>query len=55
MLRSRFFTAEQVEAITFLLASAVDGLTTENVSVLDDAGRVLSAATEPTRRPPASP
>ena len=40
-------TAEQVEAIAFLLASAVDGLTTENVSVLDDAGRVLSAASEP--------
>lgn len=39
--------AEQVEAITFLLASAVDGLTSENVSVLDDAGRVLSAAIEP--------
>jgi flagellar M-ring protein FliF len=40
-------TSEQVEAIRFLLASAVDGLTTENVSVLDDSGRVLSAATEP--------
>lgn len=40
-------TGEQVEAIRFLLASAVDGLTTENVSVLDDSGRVLSAANEP--------
>jgi flagellar M-ring protein FliF len=40
-------STEQVEAITFLLASAVDGLTTENVSVLDDAGRVLYAAAEP--------
>lgn len=40
-------TEEQVEAIRFLLSSAVDGLTTENVSVLDDSGRVLSAASEP--------
>lgn len=40
-------TSEQVEAIRYLLASAVDGLTSENVSVLDDSGRVLSAATEP--------
>ncbi|NNF12931.1 MAG: flagellar M-ring protein FliF [Gemmatimonadetes bacterium] len=40
-------TSEQVEAITFLMASAVDGLTSEGVSVLDDAGRVLSAAAEP--------
>ena len=40
-------TSEQVEAITFLLASAVDGLASEGVSVLDDAGRVLSAAAEP--------
>lgn len=40
-------TTEQVEAITFLVASSVDGLTSENVSVVDDAGRVLSAATEP--------
>jgi flagellar M-ring protein FliF len=40
-------TAEQVEAITFLVASSVDGLTSENVSVIDDAGRVLSAAVEP--------
>jgi flagellar M-ring protein FliF len=39
--------AEQVEAIVFLIASAVDGLTSESVSVLDDAGRVLSAAAEP--------
>lgn len=43
-------TSEQVEAITFLLASAVDGLTSEGVSVLDDAGRVLSAASEPNSR-----
>ena len=40
-------TSQQVEAITFLLASAVDGLSSEAVSVLDDAGRVLSAASEP--------
>jgi flagellar M-ring protein FliF len=39
-------TTEQVEAITFLLASAVEGLNSESVSVLDDAGRVLSAAAE---------
>ncbi len=40
-------TTQQVEAITFLVASAVDGLSSEAVSVLDDAGRVLSAAAEP--------
>lgn len=40
-------TSQQVEAITFLLASAVDGLTSEGVSVVDDAGRVLSSAVEP--------
>lgn len=40
-------TEEQVEAITFLVASSVDGLTSENVSVIDDSGRVLSAAAEP--------
>lgn len=40
-------TSQQVEAITFLLASAVDGLTSEGVSVLDDAGRVLASAAEP--------
>lgn len=40
-------TSQQVEAITFLLASAVDGLSSESVSVVDDAGRVLSSATEP--------
>jgi len=40
-------SSEQVEAITFLLASAVDGLSSEGVSVLDDAGRVLSSASEP--------
>jgi len=39
-------TSEQVEAITFLLASAVEGLSSESVSVLDDAGRVLSTAVE---------
>jgi len=36
----------QVEAITFLVASAVDGLSSESVSILDDAGRLLSAAME---------
>lgn len=39
--------AELVEAITFLVAGSVDGLTSENVTVLDDGGRVLSAAIEP--------
>lgn len=39
--------AEQVEAITFLVASSVEGLSTSNISVLDDAGRLLSAAVEP--------
>jgi flagellar M-ring protein FliF len=39
-------TEGQVEAITFLVASAVDGLTSEGVSVLDDSGRLLSAAME---------
>jgi len=40
-------TGEQVEAIRYLMASAVDGLASENVSILDDSGRVLSAAAEP--------
>lgn len=39
--------SELVEAITFLVASSVDGLTSENVTVLDDAGRLLTAAVEP--------
>lgn len=38
--------AEMVEAITFLVAGSVDGLKSENVTVLDDNGRVLSAALE---------
>ena len=40
-------TSELVEGITFLVASSVDGLTSENVTVLDDAGRLLTAAVEP--------
>lgn len=39
-------TQGQVEAITFLVASAVDGLSSEGVSILDDSGRLLSAAME---------
>lgn len=39
-------TTEQVESITFLVASAVEGLNSEGVSVVDDAGRVLSSAAE---------
>lgn len=40
-------SSELVEGITFLVASSVEGLTSRNVTVLDDAGRVLSAAVEP--------
>ena len=39
--------AELVDAITFLVASSVDGLSSENVTVLDNVGRVLTAALEP--------
>src|SRR5690625_1047990 len=39
--------AELVEAVTFLVAGSVDGLASENVTVLDDSGRILSAALEP--------
>ncbi|HLU24475.1 MAG TPA: flagellar basal-body MS-ring/collar protein FliF [Longimicrobiales bacterium] len=38
---------ELVEGITFLVASAVDGLLSENVTVLDHTGRVLNASVEP--------
>jgi flagellar M-ring protein FliF len=38
--------AELVEAIAFLVSGSVDGLTSEKVTVLDDGGRVLSAAIE---------
>jgi flagellar M-ring protein FliF len=38
--------AELVEAITFLVSGSVDGLTSEKVTVLDDGGRILSAALE---------
>ncbi|HEY8484239.1 MAG TPA: flagellar basal-body MS-ring/collar protein FliF [Longimicrobiales bacterium] len=37
---------ELVEGITLLVASSVDGVTSEQVTVLDDEGRVLSAAVE---------
>jgi len=37
---------ELVEGVAFLVASSVDGLQSENVTVLDDAGRVLSAPAE---------
>lgn len=40
-------TSQQIEAITYLLASAVDGLNSDGVSVLDDSGRLLSSAEEP--------
>lgn len=39
--------AEMVEGVASLVSSAVDGLTSEHVSVLDNAGRLLSAAAEP--------
>lgn len=38
---------ELVEAITFLLARSVDGLSSDHVSVVDNTGRVLSAGEEP--------
>src|SRR5690606_11628143 len=37
---------ELVEGGAFLVASSVDGLQSENVTVLDDSGRVLSAPAE---------
>ena len=40
-------SAEMVEGVASLVSSAVDGLSSENVSVLDNAGRLLSAAAEP--------
>lgn len=39
-------SGQQIEAITYLMASAVDGLTADGVSIVDDAGRVLSSAEE---------
>lgn len=38
---------ELVEAITFLLARSVDGLSSDHVSVVDNSGRVLSPGEEP--------
>lgn len=39
-------SSELVEGVAFLVASSVDGLQSENVTVLDDAGRVLSVPAE---------
>jgi flagellar M-ring protein FliF len=39
--------ADLVEGISSLVASSVDGLDSDKVTVLDDAGRLLSAAVEP--------
>ena len=39
--------ADLVEGIASLIASSVDGLDSDKVSVLDDTGRLLSAAVEP--------
>lgn len=39
--------AELVDGITSLVASSVDGLDSDKVTVLDDAGHLLSAAVEP--------
>ncbi|MDP2498044.1 MAG: flagellar basal-body MS-ring/collar protein FliF [Candidatus Palauibacterales bacterium] len=39
-----------VRGITFLVASSVDGMLSENVTVLDDRGRVLSTSLEPNSR-----
>lgn len=38
------FDAEQVQAIVHLVASSIDGLDPENVTVADSSGRVLSAS-----------
>lgn len=38
---------ELVDGVTSLIASSVDGLASERVTVLDDTGRLLSAAIEP--------
>lgn len=40
-------SSDVVEGIAFLVASSVDGLNSENVTVLDDTGRLLSKAEEP--------
>jgi flagellar M-ring protein FliF len=40
-------SAELVEGISSLIASSVDGLDSDKVSVLDNTGRLLSAAVEP--------
>lgn len=39
--------ADVVRGIAQLVASSVDGISSENVTVLDDAGRLLNAASEP--------
>ena len=39
--------ADLVEGIASLVASSVDGLNSDKVTVLDDAGRLMSAAVEP--------
>lgn len=40
-------TPEMVRGVTYLVASSVDGLLSENVTVLNGSGRVLSASLEP--------
>jgi flagellar M-ring protein FliF len=46
-LRRDALTPEQVRAIRNLVASATPGLTTNRVTILDETGRLLAAATDP--------
>lgn len=46
-LRRDELTAQQVRAIRNLVASATPGLTSNRVTILDEAGRLLAAATQP--------
>jgi flagellar M-ring protein FliF len=46
-LRRDELTAQQVRAIRNLVASATPGLTANRVTILDEAGRLLAAATQP--------
>lgn len=45
--RGRRLTPEQVEGITYLVSSAVEGLNPENVTVLDSRGNILSIRKKP--------
>lgn len=41
---NRSLSKEQVRGISFLVASSVEGLETENISIIDQTGRLLSSA-----------